>query len=182
MNTENLITYLILLMSVVFVIISVTILPNNTLQSPIQTQKAPMQTQNAPMQTQNAPQPLPTLLIPTPTKSHKEPYTPLPQISVKYGKLNTSTQTHTDVETVVAHENQVTQQAQLAKEMETVPSMPSGAIESVEVVCDKGICVRKLKNPFGDETHVKSEETPRLPVQMSSTKPIKVYASNPFNI
>ena len=228
---DKLIIYLVLAVSVLFVILIVTIPPSTSSSNSMQ--MVPLQ--NGPNFQQNvhqSPQPLyhpqptahpsqhqpqqpPQQLPPQPhqlppQQLQQQPHQPLkesykaleiktvfnkkveqeaqtdqqiaPQMTLKYEKINQVP--HNDIETIIANGAKENLQMELVNEMKNIPVAPE-ALEGPEIVCEKGICVRKHPNPFG--TIITANDTPSSYVMIEHVKsryvkPTMVNDSNPFNL
>ena len=105
-----------------------------------------------------------------------------PQMTLKYEKINQVP--HNDIETIIANDNKEDVQMELVNEMKDIPVAPE-ALEGPEIICEKGICVRKRSNPFG--TIITANDIPSAYVMIEQVKsryvkPTSINESNPFNL
>ena len=81
-----------------------------------------------------------------------------PKITTSFSQKNTD-----------KHKESIMQQA-LIQETNEIPKIPKNSFEQVEIVCEKGMCVRKPANTFG-YSYINQK-----------LKKIVVNKSNPFNL
>lgn len=185
MNTGNLIIYMILVLSILFVIFIVTI-PNNTAPGGL------------------IPHFRGTINPPPVFTNVKEPFHPLdeikhiqengteekedipdPHITLSFSKVENQV-TQDNLETPHIQQKQIVMQQELNRETKQIPVIPNDSFEQVEMKCEKGICVRKHDNPFGtnvsDERPLQYEVLHLKPTSIKLAKHKMIHESNPFNL
>lgn len=204
MNVEKLVTYLILLASILYVILIVSIPTNTPTNTPSNTPTSGILNIHGSI---NAP----------PVFSHvKESYHPLDEIKpiakkeeikelqdseeikeledseeikeledsehIPEPKITTSFSNMNTIQDVTQKDSNM--QQELIKETNEIPKIPKDSFEQVEIVCEKGICVRKHDNPFGyfKEERAIPYSTILKPNPIKLGKSRIVNKSNPFNL
>jgi hypothetical protein len=186
MNTGNLIIYMILVLSILFIIFIVTI-PNSTTPGELIPQFN--STINPPPVFTNAKEPFHPLdeIKPIQEKNGTEEKEeiPDPQITLSFSKSGENQVTQDNGETTHVEKKFITMQQELNQETKQIPVIPNGSFEQVEMKCEKGMCVRN-HNPFGtngtDERPLQYEVLHMKPSSIKLAKHKVIHESNPFNL